>query len=174
MPLVLICALAWSADPPPDEPELMAELRSMMGEDPAPRLPSGSYRMFTIAPLIVRDDGKLVGVASDRLRVGLLEHARELGWPAVGADDLLFDRDRGDEAQLVVGGEVQRVYEADVLGDSGWVVEVRWEVLDRARDAVVYSGSPGSSGRATGTKATTSTSRSPRGRWSACSAGPRS
>ena len=93
---------------------------------------------FTIAPLILRDGDRLVGVTGEDLRVLLLERGREHGWPLLGAENLLFGKDGSDQARFVLGGEITDVYDAEHAGREGIAVDVRWEVLDRRSDAVVY------------------------------------
>lgn len=101
--------------------------------------PAGPLESFTVAPLVVRDEEKVIGVTGEELRVYLIEQIRALGgWPVYGMENVLFGKDRSAEARFVIGGEVQRLYDALHDGRSGTALDVRWQLLDRRRDEVVY------------------------------------
>lgn len=104
--------------------------------EPVP--PSSPIEPFTVAPLVVRVDDKLVGVTGEDLRVYMIEQIRALGgWPVFGIENPLFGQDRSGDARFVVGGEIQDVYPAKLKTD-GTALDLRWQVLDRRTERVVY------------------------------------
>lgn len=120
--LALTSASAW-ADPP-----------AAPGEVAVPKVAVGFSR------LIVRLEGKDdIGIAGPDFRVRLLERMRADGFDAVGAENLVFGKDESRRAQFVVGGTVREVACRNKFDSVSCRVGVEWQVLDVARDAVVYT-----------------------------------
>lgn len=76
-------------------------------------------------------------IAPDAYRVMLLEHLRELGFNAVGAESVVFGRDEAQRAERVLGGTVRRL-ECEEHETTNCRISIRWEVLDVASGAVAY------------------------------------
>ncbi|MEZ4241708.1 MAG: serine protease [Myxococcota bacterium] len=94
---------------------------------------------FTVAPLVLDERAaRQLAVTADELRVHLIEQARAEGWPVAGAENPLFGQDQSDDARYVLGGEVGELYEAARERREGTGVDIRWELLDRRTDQVVY------------------------------------
>lgn len=94
---------------------------------------------FAMTRLLLRNEqGRLFGVAVELHRVRIIEDIRAAGFPIVGAESVLFDQDRSDEAELQLGGTV---IEAECDASSRVArceLGVRWELFDLRADAVVY------------------------------------
>jgi serine protease Do len=89
--------------------------------------------------LLVRlDDSDPVGIGSAEFRVRMLERMRAQGFAAVGAEDLVFGKDDTNRAAYVVGGTVKELACRRTSVDWSCRIGVDWEVLDVARDQVVY------------------------------------
>jgi len=100
-------------------------------------------KSLTFAKLIVRVPGEdWIGASDDALRVRVIEHLRRRGYPALGAESLVFDQDESERANFVLGGTVT---EAKCDGDIERTVDRRcriqisWELLSRAEGRVVYT-----------------------------------
>jgi S1-C subfamily serine protease len=88
----------------------------------------------------VRLDGSdEIGIASADFHVRLIEHMRARGFDAVGAENLVFNKDESNRAQYVVGGTVKEVACLGTVMDVRCRVGVEWQLLDVQRDKVVYS-----------------------------------
>src|SRR5687767_10695888 len=62
---------------------------------------------ITFSRLIVRlENEDEIGVGKAEFRVRFLEELRRLGYPAVGAESLIFDRDNSGQARLLLGGTI--------------------------------------------------------------------
>jgi S1-C subfamily serine protease len=89
--------------------------------------------------LLVRTgDSDPVGIGSAEFRVRMLERMRAQGFAAVGAEDLVFGKDDTNRAAYVVGGTVKELVCRRSTVDWSCRIGVDWEVLDVARDQVVY------------------------------------
>jgi S1-C subfamily serine protease len=89
--------------------------------------------------LVVRLDGSdEIGIAAD-FHVRLIEHMRARGFDAVGAENLVFGKDESGRAKYVVGGTVKEVACMTKGLRVRCRVGVEWQLLDVARDEVVYS-----------------------------------
>jgi serine protease Do len=104
---------------------------------PAPlRVRAEQLESLAFSNLIVRVKGEAwIGAAPDAVRVEALEHLRRRGYPALGAESLVFDQDKSSEARFLLGGTVVDV---DCLRGSRCRVAVDWELFDRSRGQVVY------------------------------------
>jgi serine protease Do len=88
--------------------------------------------------LIARLDSDEIGFAKAEYRVHILEALRKGGFNAVGAESLVFGRDDGEHADLVLGGTVRELECRPVRRQTNCRVGIEWELLDREKDAVVY------------------------------------
>jgi S1-C subfamily serine protease len=93
---------------------------------------------ITFSNLIVRADQD-IGMAGPDIRVLLLETMRAEGLNALGAENLVFGKDRSANAELVLGGTVNELKCTTKEGKPECCnIGVRWELLDVASDDVVY------------------------------------
>jgi S1-C subfamily serine protease len=90
--------------------------------------------------LLLRIDGKdEIGIGSAADNVRILERMRSKGFHAVGAENLVFGKDKSNDAEFVVGGTVRELVCDWAAGRRGCRVGIEWQVLDVERDEVVYS-----------------------------------
>jgi S1-C subfamily serine protease len=90
--------------------------------------------------LIVRLEGSdEIGIAGADFHVRLLEHMRARGFAAVGAENLVFDKDESNRAQFMVGGTVKEVACDQKMLKISCRIGVEWQLLDVSRDRVVYT-----------------------------------
>jgi S1-C subfamily serine protease len=100
---------------------------------PIPKAPIG------ISNVVVRLEGRdEIGLAGADFRIHLIERLRERGFAAVGAESLVFDKDESQRAAFKLGGIVRELDCRTVRGFS-CRVGIEWQLLDVARDAVVYT-----------------------------------
>jgi serine protease Do len=82
-----------------------------------------------------------IGVGKAEFRVRFLEEMRRLGYPAVGAESLIFDKDNSGQARFLLGGTVTEL-NCRVVGNFQPLrlceIAVLWEVMDSHLDRVVY------------------------------------
>lgn len=89
--------------------------------------------------LIVRLDSRdEIGLAGADFKVHMIEHLRERGFKAVGAESLVFNRDESQRAAVRIGGIVREIHCAKHGETLRCRLGVEWQVLDVNRDAVVY------------------------------------
>ncbi len=88
--------------------------------------------------LVARLDNDEIGFAKAEYRVHLLEALREAGYNAVGAENLVFGKDEGERADVVLGGTVKELDCKQVHGSTRCSVGIEWQLLDRERDEIVY------------------------------------
>jgi serine protease Do len=88
--------------------------------------------------LIARLDEDQIGIAKAEYRIHILEALRRAGFNAVGAENLVFGRDEGDRADLVLGGTVTELSCRSVSQRLRCSVGIEWQLLDRRSDGVVY------------------------------------
>jgi hypothetical protein len=88
--------------------------------------------------LVTRLNTDEIGIAKEEFRVHILEALRDAGFNAVGAESLVFNKDEGDRADFVLGGTVRELACRDVERQTNCRIGIDWELLDRARDEVVY------------------------------------
>ncbi len=101
---------------------------------PLPHVPIG------FSKLLVRLDGRdEVGIAGADYAVSLIEEIRARGYQAVGAENLVFGKDESARAEYVVEGTVREVACLQRALSISCRIGVEWQVLDVARDEVVYS-----------------------------------
>ena len=101
---------------------------------PVPSVP------ISITNLLVRLEGRdEVGFANVDYRIHLIEHLRARGFNAVGAENLLFEKDESRRAAFRIGGIVRELQCVQMRGGTRCAVGVEWQVLDVARDAVAYA-----------------------------------
>jgi len=100
----------------------------------------GEPRSIGFSNLVYRIDGDdAIGVAKGDFRVHILEELRRQGFAAVGAESLVFGKDRTDAAELLLGGTVRGLECVSVPAKGGACrLTVEWELLDARRDVVVY------------------------------------
>lgn len=101
---------------------------------PIPKVPIG------VSNLVVRLESQdSIGIVGADYKIRLLERLRERGFMAVGAENLVFEKDESRRAEFRLGGIVR---ELDCMPVRRGVVNcslgVEWQLLDVARDAVVY------------------------------------
>ncbi len=100
---------------------------------PIPKAPIG------VSNIVVRLEGRdEIGLAGADYRIHLIEHMRERGFTAVGAENLVFDKDESQRAEFRVGGIVKELDCTHTRGGMNCGLAVEWQLLDVARDAVVY------------------------------------
>lgn len=88
--------------------------------------------------LVARLDNDQIGFAKAEYRVHILEALRAAGFNAVGAENLVFGKDEGERADLVLGGTVLELGCRQIKRDLRCRVGIEWQLLDRERDEVVY------------------------------------
>jgi S1-C subfamily serine protease len=104
------------------------------------RVKASEMEPMTFARIVlrVRSTGE-IAFSGEELRVEILEALRRQGYPALGAESLVFDRDKADQAKIILGATVT---ELDCMipayGVHRCLLGVQWEVLDRASDRVIY------------------------------------
>jgi serine protease Do len=82
-----------------------------------------------------------IGVGKAEFRVRFLEELRRLGYPAVGAESLIFDKDNSGQARFLLGGTVNElscVLTGNFKPYRLCGIVVLWEVMDSDLDRVVY------------------------------------
>jgi serine protease Do len=84
--------------------------------------------------------GDEIGIANENFRIHILEDLRRRGLNAVGAENLVFESDRGGTADLVLGGTVSELdcKPGETRERVSCRIGVEWQVLDTASDTVVY------------------------------------
>ncbi len=117
------CALVWSSSGRADAPAATS---------PGPAV--------GFSKLVVRIEGRdEIGIASADYHVRLIERMRAKGLNAVGAENLVFGKDETQRADFLVGGTVRELDCKERRVTFTCRIGVEWQVLDVARDAVVYT-----------------------------------
>jgi S1-C subfamily serine protease len=88
--------------------------------------------------LVARIDSDRIGFAKPEYRVHVLEALRSAGFNAVGAENLVFNRDDAEKADLVLGGTVKELTCATVDDVRRCRIGIEWQLLDREQDRIVY------------------------------------
>lgn len=88
--------------------------------------------------LVARVDNDEIGFAKPEYRVHILEALRDGGFNAVGAENLVFEKDESARADMVLGGIVKELTCRQVTRRLRCSVGIEWQLLDRERDEVVY------------------------------------
>lgn len=112
-----------------------------LADPPAPTPVAGFPDVpIGLSNLLVRlDHSDEIGLANAGLRVQVLEHLRSVGVRAVGAENLVFDKDETRKARFMLGGTVRELSCVSPTGNLDCSLGVEWQVLDVERDAVVYT-----------------------------------
>jgi len=98
-----------------------------------------SLESLTVANLVIQGDESETKVFRDEgFRVVVLEELRRLGYPAVGAENLVFDQDRASDARFVLGVTIRDGACARVARSVNCQFAFHWELLDTRFDKVVY------------------------------------
>jgi serine protease Do len=120
---------------------------------PAPEASTGMPKAaIGFSNLVLRLDATdEIGIDSGDYRVHILEAMRRVGFNAVGAESLVFGKDRAAAADFVLGGTVRAIRCKAVEGSLNCSVSIHWELLDARSDDVVYEVT--TSGRARGLRA---------------------
>lgn len=79
-----------------------------------------------------------IGMAGTDLKIKLIEHMRSRGFAAVGAENLVFNKDESMRALFQVGGTIRKVECSNRGVNVRCRIEVEWQVLDVSLDTVVY------------------------------------
>lgn len=95
-------------------------------------------RPIGFSSLIVRLDEDRIGIAGGDYRVHILEALREANLNAVGAENLMFAKDEGDKAELLLGGTLRELECLEKGSTLSCRTAIEWHVLDVYRDEVVY------------------------------------
>ncbi len=98
-----------------------------------------THGSITFSNLVLRAQrsGK-IELAQGGYGVLILEELRKYGHRALGAEDLVFGKDRSGEARFVLGGTVTELECRKVSYRLNCGVAVRWQVLDQRAGEVVY------------------------------------
>lgn len=92
-----------------------------------------------VSNLILHLDGDDdIGMAGGDLRVLLLERLRDRGFNAVGAENLVFDKDESHRASYRLGGTVRELSCTKNSVALRCRVGVEWQLLDVAQDTIIY------------------------------------
>ena len=126
---MLVCAFA--ATPALADPDgTSSHARREAG---APKAP------ITVSNLVIRIDGDdEIGLAGEDYRVRVIERLRNLGFQAVGAESLVFDKDESHRAAFKLGAVVKELVCRKPQAGVRCALGVEWQLLDVAKDAVVY------------------------------------
>jgi len=84
------------------------------------------------------EDDEDIGIAKAEFVVHILEALRDGGYQAVGAESLLFGKDKSAEAELVLGGVVR---ELDCHGrwqTGNCRIGIEWQLMDPSTENVLY------------------------------------
>jgi len=110
--------------------------RSARAED-APA-PASTKVAVGFSNLLARIDKDEIGLAKPEYRVHILEALRGAGFNAVGAENLVFNKDDSDKADYVLGGTVTELDCITYWSTLRCRIAIEWQLLDRERDEVVY------------------------------------
>lgn len=89
--------------------------------------------------LVVRLDGQSdIGVGGLKHDVRILERMRAKGFHAVGAENLVFGKDKSSAADFLLGGTVRELECVTQQMKASCRIGLEWELLSVARDEVVY------------------------------------
>jgi serine protease Do len=88
--------------------------------------------------LVARVDDDQISFANPEYRVHVLEALRSAGFNALGAESLVFNKDSGERASLMLGGTVRELSCVELYSQLRCRVGIEWELLDREQDRIVY------------------------------------
>ncbi len=110
-----------------------------------------SLHTLAVANIIFRKgESSVIGGAEPEMKLRLTEELRKLGFGALGGENLVFGKDKADEARFLLGGTVTDIDCAEqqrwetrqgtptVVAKVDCAMELAWELLDRESDQVVY------------------------------------
>ncbi len=96
-------------------------------------------RAIGFSNLVLRIDADdSLGIDDGKYRVYILEELRKNGFNAVGAENVVFGKDKAEAAELVLGGTVNELECRDVNSLRSCRIGVEWQLLEVATDTVVY------------------------------------
>lgn len=116
---------------------LVAEARPITPHTPVD-VKGRKLASLKFANMVIRADVlDEVGVAKDEYVLTMIEELRRLGFPVLGAESLVFEKDASQGAPFSLGGTLTEIvckeYEPHACG-----IVIKWELLDRRSDRVVY------------------------------------
>jgi S1-C subfamily serine protease len=89
--------------------------------------------------LVFRFDGQeVIAIATEEVRIHILESLRSMGFNAVGAENLALGKDHSSEAQFVLGGTALEFACKDARDGTHCRIGIEWQLLDVRTDSVVY------------------------------------
>ncbi len=116
---------------------LLLGVAVLLGQSPASA--KSNARPIGFSNLVIRIEADdMLGIDDGKYRVYILEELRKNGYNAVGAENLVFNKDRSDAAELALGGTVTELECAKPRGGMSCRIGVEWQVLDVKSDTVVY------------------------------------
>jgi S1-C subfamily serine protease len=107
---------------------------------PAKPAPRAGLASLTFGNLVVRIEGReRIGFAEQDYRVFILEKLRASGFNALGVESLVFDEDKSEEADFVLGGvmtEMHCLQRGELV--HACRVGIEWQLLHARSEQVVY------------------------------------
>src|SRR5688572_28936714 len=101
-----VCTGGACVSPPPEAAPRPGAATPPAASPPAQQA-RPSQRAIGFSNLVFRlERGDVIGIAGQDFRIHILEDLRRRGLNAVGAESLVFGNDRGDSADLTLGGTV--------------------------------------------------------------------
>jgi S1-C subfamily serine protease len=88
--------------------------------------------------LVVRLQADSIGFAGGKYRVHVLETLREGQVNAVGAENLVFEKDESSRAEILLGGTAKELECEKKIRTVSCRLAIEWQVLDVATDQIVY------------------------------------
>ena len=105
------------------------------------RVMTAEMSSVTFARLVLRLPGAgEISVAGESARIQFLETLRANGYPAMGAESVVFDQDSSEKARFALGGTAGEL-ECSPTAHPPWrrcSLGIQWEVMDRQRKTVTY------------------------------------
>jgi S1-C subfamily serine protease len=97
-------------------------------------------KALTFSKLVYRVERQdTIGLVRDDLRVFILEQLRKEGFNAVGAENLVFNQDKSNNAELVLGGTITELECRQRFGAlERCRISIDWQVFDPQASVVVY------------------------------------
>jgi S1-C subfamily serine protease len=127
---VLLAASTWSG---PSKADILVPQAA-----PTADIPRAAIGFSKLVIRIDGDDG--IGIAKADFHVRLIERMRATGFNAVGAENLVFGKDESARAEYLIGGTVREVTcQPRRPYTTSCRIGVEWQLLDVARDEVIYS-----------------------------------
>lgn len=105
---------------------------------PSP-VPARELAPLTFSRFVVRlPDSTHIMVEEGLLRVQFLEDLRRRGFPAVGAESIVFDSDKSGDARFVLGGTATELQCRHIGRQRRCALGVTWELMSVATEQVTY------------------------------------